>query len=160
MTARRLAAAVRIALGAAFLWAAATKLPDLATFAETVANYRMLPAALVPAAAVAVVGVELAAGALLVAGVWARAAAAVSAGLLAIFTAGLSQALARGIDLRCGCFGGAERATWLTVGRDLVLLGAAVALAARPAEPSRPAAGHTVGEEAAHGGRTARAPSP
>ncbi len=37
--------ACRIALGALFLWAAATKLPDLAGFAQDVANYRLIPAA-------------------------------------------------------------------------------------------------------------------
>jgi hypothetical protein len=67
--------------------------------------------------------------------VWASAAALVAAALLAIFTAGLSQALLRGIDLRCGCFGGAERATWLTVLRDVALLGAALAIAARRPRP-------------------------
>ncbi|HZZ83501.1 MAG TPA: MauE/DoxX family redox-associated membrane protein [Anaeromyxobacteraceae bacterium] len=116
---------VRAALGAVFLYAAATKLPDLAAFATDLANYRMLPAALVPAAAATVVGIELVVGALLVAGLAARAAALVTAGLLALFVAGLSQALLRGIDLHCGCFGGTELASWGTVARDLPMLGAA-----------------------------------
>jgi len=48
---------------------------------------------------------------------------------LAAFIAGLSQALLRGIDLRCGCFGGDELATWGTVARDFALLVPAVAVA-------------------------------
>lgn len=123
-----LLAVVRVGLGALLLYAAATKVPDVAAFAESVANYRLLPAALVPAVAAAVLGVELVAGALLVAGRYTRAAALVASVLLAVFTAGLAQALLRGIDLRCGCFGGEEPATWLTVLRDVAMLAAALAV--------------------------------
>jgi uncharacterized membrane protein YphA (DoxX/SURF4 family) len=126
-------AVVRLALGGLFLWAAATKVPDMAAFAESVANYRLLPAALVPAVSAAVIGVEIAVGALLVSGRLARGAALVAASLLAVFTVGLAQALLRGIDLRCGCFGGTESATWWTVLRDLAMLaGAALVLARGP----------------------------
>jgi putative oxidoreductase len=125
--------AVRIALGALFIWAALTKLPDMAGFAQDVANYRVVPAALVAFVASAVVGIELLAGIALVAGVMERAAAAVIAALLIAFTVFLSQALLRGIDLRCGCFGGDEPASWWTVARDLVMLAAAILVARGPA---------------------------
>ena len=110
----------------------------MAAFAESVANYRIVPPALVPAAAAAVVGIEIATALALLANVWARAAAWVLAALLAVFTAGLSSALARGIDLACGCFGGSAPATWWTVLRDVVLLALAVlvALTARGRTPS------------------------
>jgi uncharacterized membrane protein YphA (DoxX/SURF4 family) len=132
------AMAARLVLGALFLWASATKVPDMAAFAESVANYRIVPPALVPAAAAALVGVEMVAGIALLANVWARGAAWVLAALLALFTVGLSTALARGIDLACGCFGGNSPATWWTVLRDVVLLALAVlvALTARPRSPS------------------------
>lgn len=118
----RFFAVLRVSLGALFLYAAATKLPDMAAFAESVANYRLLPAAWVPTVAAIVIGVELVTGVLLVLGVWTRPAAFVLSALLAVFTVGIAQALLRGIDLRCGCFGGEEAATWLTVGRDVALL--------------------------------------
>lgn len=127
----RALAIVRVVLGALFLYAPLTKLPDMGAFAESVANYRLVPSALVPAAAVAVIGVELALGLLLVAGRLPRASALVATALLGVFTIGLAQALLRGIDLRCGCFGGTENATWLTVLRDVALLAAAVVLLAR-----------------------------
>jgi len=114
--------ASRVLLGATFLWAAATKLPDLRAFAEEVANYQLLPPALVPLATVAFVGLELVVGLALMSGRLVRAASALSVGLLAAFILALSQALVRGIDLRCGCFGGADLATWGTVGRDFALL--------------------------------------
>jgi len=124
----RLLAAVRIALGAVFVYAAATKLADMAAFAEDVANYRLVPARAVPALGSAVVGIELAAGLALASGVAARGAALLLSGLLAVFAGALSQALLRGIDLRCGCFGGGGPATWVTVARDGVMLAAALAL--------------------------------
>jgi len=124
----RLLAATRIALGALFAYAAATKLPDMAAFAEDVANYRILPPRAVPALGSALVGVELVAGLALAFGVAARGAALVATGLLATFIGALSQALLRGIDLRCGCFGGSEPATWGTVARDALMLAAALAV--------------------------------
>jgi len=128
----RVLTGVRIVLGALFIWAAVTKLPDMAGFAQDVANYRVVPAALVPFVASAVVGIELLGGIALVAGVMERAAAAVIACLLVAFIAFLSQALLRGIDLRCGCFGGDEPASWWTVARDLLMLAAAVVVARGP----------------------------
>lgn len=134
----RVLVACRVVLGALFIWAAVTKLPDMAAFAQDVANYRVVPAALVPFVASAVVGIELLAGLALVAGVMTRAAATVIAGLLAVFTVFLAQALLRGIDLRCGCFGGDEPASWWTVARDLAMLAAALALARAPSPRPQP----------------------
>lgn len=119
----------RLVTGGLFLYAASTKIPDMATFAGEVANYRMLPATLVPFVAALVVGIEVVAGAALVLGVFARPAAIAISGLLVVFIAGLSQALLRGIDLRCGCFGGDEVATWWTVVRDVAMLLPALAVA-------------------------------
>jgi putative oxidoreductase len=123
---RWLGLAARLALGVTFAWAAVTKLPDMRTFAEEVANYQILPSGLVPLATVAFVGLELVAGAALILGRWVRAASLLSGALLVAFIVALTQALMRGIDLRCGCFGGADLATWGTVVRDVVLLGVSV----------------------------------
>ena len=129
---RALAVACRLALGGIFLYAAVTKVPDMAGFAQDVANYRLLPAALVPWAAAAVVGIEIAVGFALVIGLFTRAAALVAGGMLVVFIAGLAQALLRGIDLKCGCFGGDDAATWATVVRDVAMLTPAVVLLALP----------------------------
>jgi putative oxidoreductase len=133
----RIVMACRTVLGALFIWAAITKLPDMVAFAQDVANYRVIPAVLVPFGASAVVGIELLAGAALVAGIMARPAAIVIAGLLTAFIVFLAQALLRGIDLRCGCFGGDEPASWWTVVRDLAMLAAAIAVARRPSAARR-----------------------
>jgi len=123
-----LLAALRIALGALFAWAALTKLPNMELFAEETANYRLLSPGMVSAFAVCLAGVEILSGLLLVLGVAVRASAALAAMMLVAFIAALSQSLLRGIDLRCGCFGGSELASWWTVGRDALMLGACVPL--------------------------------
>jgi uncharacterized membrane protein YphA (DoxX/SURF4 family) len=133
-----LVAACRVVVGGLFVSAALTKVPDLHLFAEEIANYQLLPAALVPLAAITLPGVELLAGVLLVLGLAWRPAALVLTVLLAGFTAGLTQALVRGIDLNCGCFGGSDPATPLTVARDAALLGAVLVVLRWG--PGRPAA--------------------
>lgn len=137
---------LRLALGGLFIYAALTKLPAFDTFAEEIANYRVLPALLVAPAAVAMPGIELLAGLLLVLGRWVRPAALLLSVLLGVFIVALSQALLRGINLSCGCFGGSELATWGTVARDALFLLFTLAVArwgqpARVALNSAPATG-------------------
>lgn len=117
---------LRLGLGGVFVSAATAKLVDAAVFAQQIANFRALPSWLVPFAAATVPGVEIVAGLLLATGLAARAAAAVVTGMLAVFMVGLAQALVRGINLECGCFGGTDVATWGTVARDAALLVAAL----------------------------------
>jgi uncharacterized membrane protein YphA (DoxX/SURF4 family) len=119
---------VRVALGITFAYSSLTKIPNMELFAEETANYRFLPALMVPLFAVCLTGVEILAGALLVAGIAVRAAVMVTGLMLVAFIIALSQALLRGIDLSCGCFGGAELASWWTVARDVVMLGACAVL--------------------------------
>ncbi len=137
---RLLLLACRLSVGVLFVYAAATKLPDMAAFAVDVANYRVVPPALVPLAAAALVGVELVAGTALVVGLWARPAAILASLMLALFAAALAQALLRGIDLECGCFGVPGRATWLTVLRDAGFLVPASAVARFGGGSLRPSA--------------------
>ncbi len=133
-----LATLARLALAGIFLYAAGTKVPDMGAFAESVANYRIVPAVLVPVTAAVVVGVEIAASLALLVRRWARAAALLLAALLGVFTVGLATTLARGIDIACGCFGGNDPATWWTVLRDVVLVALALGVAATsPPPPAR-----------------------
>jgi len=119
---QRVLALIRIGLGIVFIVAAVLKLSDVSAFAEDVANYRMVPGALVPYFACTLLGTELVAGLALVTGAKSRAAALVASVLLASFAIALSQALLRGIDTECGCFGGAEIVGWDAVVRDVAML--------------------------------------
>ena len=126
--------ASRAVLAAVFAAAAVPKLLDPASFARDIENYHLLPPELVAVVAVVLPALELVLALALVSGVHARGAAVVSAALLAAFAGGMAQAIARGIDLDCGCFGTAmamEVSGW-TIARNVVLTGLAVLVAAAP----------------------------
>ncbi|MCS6915867.1 MAG: MauE/DoxX family redox-associated membrane protein [Myxococcales bacterium] len=117
--------ALRVGLGGLLLYAAASKWRAPQELAETVANYRLLPAALSPMGAVALLGTETVVGGLLLAGVWMREVALLCTMLFALFCAAVASALVRGLRIDCGCFGaGGSPATVVTLMRDLCLLGA------------------------------------
>ncbi len=124
-------------MGALFAYAAVAKLRDPVRFADDVANYRLLPASWVAPTTAVILGLELTVAALLILGLYVRAAASVTAAMLLVFTVAIAQAVGRGVDLNCGCFGsGSEPANVWTVGRDVALLlvaaGVAVLDGARP----------------------------
>jgi len=116
------ALAARLYLGGVFLAACFHKIahPDL--FAVDVATYGILPLALVNPMALVLPWIELIAGAMFVVGLRVRAAALLIAGMMVVFIAAIAIALAKGLDLSCGCFASAGAAedpiSWLTLARD------------------------------------------
>jgi uncharacterized membrane protein YphA (DoxX/SURF4 family) len=122
-----LAVLVRWYLGGLFVTACLHKIAEPGSFALDVATYDILPLVLVNLAAIVLPWVELVAGAMLLIGIRTRAAAALVTGMMALFLVALVVALARGLDMSCGCFasqGAAEDPiSWLTVVRDVVWLG-------------------------------------
>jgi putative oxidoreductase len=124
--------ALRLGLGAVFLYAGAIKVRAPQPFADSIASFELLPAALIDPLALGLPIFELAVGGLLVLGWLARPAALSALGLTGMFVLALSLALARGLKVDCGCFGsgGAESPgwEWLSLGRDLLLFAGASAL--------------------------------
>lgn len=118
-----LAVPARWYLGVLFAGAAWHKIAVPQAFALDVATYDILPLSLVNVMAIVLPWVEIVAGVMLLAGVRARAAALLVAGMMLMFIAALAIALARGLDMSCGCFAsqGAEEdpISRLTVLRDL-----------------------------------------
>jgi uncharacterized membrane protein YphA (DoxX/SURF4 family) len=125
-----LGAALRIGLGVLFAWAGASKFGLGSTFASLIANYRLLPAEANQILAVTLPWVEFVAGVLLILKLWVRPAGLVVAGLAVVFLAAVGSALARGLDIPCGCFGGfwGAKVGWATVGLEVTLLAAALTL--------------------------------
>jgi hypothetical protein len=124
---------LRFGLAALFVYAGAVKLGDPATFAEEIANYRLVPQ-LAPWLAAVLPMMELATGVTLALApaLWRSAAAILALALLTVFTIAVTAAWFRGIDVRCGCFGkgGGPIDGW-TVARDvLFVMWAAVVLRA------------------------------
>jgi uncharacterized membrane protein YphA (DoxX/SURF4 family) len=142
---RALSLVLRLGLGALFVIAGALKLRDPAAFVTAIANYQLYPQ-YAPFLAAALPALEILLGLALVAAPsrWRAAAAIGVALLLVMFTVGASAALARHIDISCGCFG-TESGTinGLTIVRDLALIAAActvVVLEGRRSATTRPAA--------------------
>jgi len=98
----------QVLIGVVMVWAALAKIQDLKTFALQVHNFRLLPLALENMVAMTLPWVELLAGLSLALGVVPRSGGWVTTVLLAVFTVGVIQAVARGLDFECGCFGTAD----------------------------------------------------
>lgn len=119
-----LPAAVRIALGAVFIYAAVLKIADPVAFAGSVAAYRILPYFGSYLTAAALPFVELACGLLLVLGYRVRSGALIIGVLNLVFIVALASAIVRGLDIDCGCFkqGGEKTTPWAALARDLLFL--------------------------------------
>lgn len=101
---RRSVALLRVALGALFVMAALPKLQDPAGFAKAVSHYHLLPESAGRLLALVLPVLELVTGACLIAGVFDAGASLIVLGLMIVFTAAVVSAVARGLDISCGCF--------------------------------------------------------
>ena len=96
---------LRILLGGLFVFAGALKIFDPQLFAHEIDQYRLVPHAWINGVAVVLPWLELNCGILLVMGVWVRPAAG-WAGLMSLsFLVAVASVLARGLKIKCGCFG-------------------------------------------------------
>ena len=122
--------AARIVVGLVFLLYGLDKIAHPDDFARAIANYRLLPEALINLLAVTLPWVECVCGLLLLAGQWVRSAALVSAFLLSVFVVAVSITLARGLDIACGCLDAdaGRKVGMKLLAEDLLLLGAAAVL--------------------------------
>jgi putative oxidoreductase len=128
---------LRLGLGGLFVAAGVLKTRDPAGFAQEIANYDFLPA-LAPYLSAALPTTEVVAGLALIIlpATWRRAAAVTVAGMLGVFTVAALSVLARGVNVDCGCFGTVSGpVTWLTVLRNLALLGTVAAVVALDRKP-------------------------
>ena len=120
---------LRVFLGVLFIAAALPKIARPDQFAVAVDNYKFLPTILVNFWAIVLPWVEVAIGTFLIAGVFVEAAALISGLLYLSFIIALSAALARGLDIGCGCFkqGDTEGTiNWLYLVRDSSLMLASI----------------------------------
>ena len=119
--------AFRIVLGIVFLYASFEKIRDPGNFAGNIQNYQMLPYRITKLFSIFGPWVELYVGAGLILGVFVDGAALLSTGMMVMFIIALGQALARGLDIECGCFSQEGSLVGLnTLLRDLIWLAMAV----------------------------------
>jgi uncharacterized membrane protein YphA (DoxX/SURF4 family) len=125
----RLRLALRLLLGAVFIYAAYTKLrqPWL-LFALSIDSYQLLPQWAVLTIARTLPWLELLLGLLLVSGFGLRWVALLTTGQLLIFFGVMLRAYAKGLGIDCGCFGAGEALTYKTLIRDGLLTTGAIVL--------------------------------
>lgn len=146
----------RIVLGGVFVYAAVPKILDPVGFSKAVYAYQILPVLWSNVVAASLPWMELFAGGVLLASgfttlgkwalrrkppageptPWVAEAALVTAGLLIVFIVAISIALAKGVDISCGCFGTSpegRRLGWSTLAEDALLLLASVVVLRRQA---------------------------
>jgi putative oxidoreductase len=100
----RFIALLRVGLGVLFVMAAWPKLGDPAAFATSVTNYHMLPATAERVLALVLPPLELLVGVALIVGAVDAGASLLAFALMIVFTDAVGTALARGLDISCGCF--------------------------------------------------------
>ncbi|MDE3083778.1 MAG: DoxX family membrane protein [Verrucomicrobiota bacterium] len=138
-----LAGGLRLMAAALFVYSGAIKAADPAVLADSIDHYRLLPYFAIAPFALYLPWLEIICGLALGFGFARRGALAVLLVLTVIFTAAIGSAWLRGLDIDCGCFGGADPTPlYLAFARDLLLCGALLGLWRREtkgqASPSAP----------------------
>jgi putative oxidoreductase len=100
------AMALRIALGALFVWTGWVKVQDPTEFLFSIRSFQILPDPWAAWVAMGLPWLEVAAGAALIIGLCIEGGLAVIAGMLGVFLWAIIHSWQRGLDLNCGCFGG------------------------------------------------------
>ena len=114
--------ALRLGLGALFIYSSLYKIATPGAFAHEVHNYRLLPVALVNPVAIVLPWLQLFCGAALIANRLRLGSSALVAAMMLVFCGAVASALIRGLNIACGCFkAGGSAATWTTFARDATL---------------------------------------
>lgn len=118
-----------ILLSFVFLVSGFSKLANPHVFVRDIMNYRLFPPQPLHILAIWLIMLELFIGF----GLWIpflqRASAWISAGLMAFFILMVAIAMARGLDINCGCFGpGSQKVGWGKILENAVLFIAALYL--------------------------------
>jgi uncharacterized membrane protein YphA (DoxX/SURF4 family) len=94
----------RLALGGTLLYAGSLKALNTGGFAEAIANFDLLPLWAGGVLAVILPWVEILTGVMLVCGLWLRMSSLLSMVMFAGFGVAVVSAIARGLNIECGCF--------------------------------------------------------
>jgi uncharacterized membrane protein YphA (DoxX/SURF4 family) len=115
---------MQVFLGGVFLYACFDKIANPAAFAKAVNNYRIIPESLINLMAIYLPWLELFAGTFLIFGKFVKGSVTIINAMLIVFIIAISIALARGLDISCGCFStaGGHRIGFLKLLEDLIYL--------------------------------------
>lgn len=99
----------RLAVGGVFVWAGVLKIADPLEFAQSIENYQVFPHFVAFFIALFLPWIEVLSGSLLIFGPLRRSSALLISLMLVGFIGLVGQAVLRGIDTSCGCFGSFSR---------------------------------------------------
>ena len=120
----------RLGLGVLFIYSALAKISDPDDFARAVMRYEFLPGFTIGIFSLTMPMLELLAGLSILFTKWLRESAFLVSGMLVMFIIALVQALVRGLEISCGCFGvpsvGGREEIVIALVRDIVLIVPAV----------------------------------
>ena len=114
----------RLILGGIFIFASLDKISNPEAFETAIGNYHVMPFGLENLLALILPWLELLSGIFIIAGIMVDGAAIMIIMMNMVFIIALSQALARGISIECGCFsvsspGEGDNIGLITVIRDI-----------------------------------------
>ena len=116
----------RLGLGVLFIYSALAKISDPDDFARSVMRYEFLPDFTIGIFSMTMPMLELLAGLSMLFTKWLRESAFLVSGMLVMFIIALVQALVRGLEISCGCFGvpsvGGREEILIALVRDVVLI--------------------------------------
>ncbi len=116
---------LRVAIGATFIYASIYKIYDPGTFAKSIWYYHLVPGDLINLLALILPWIELLCGLALILGLFYHGAVVLVNVMMVTFIFALSAAIARGIDIECGCFKAAKASAdsaWRALAFNLVLI--------------------------------------
>jgi putative oxidoreductase len=118
----------RVLLGGLLFYAGFNKLQDVPKFAQDIANFRLLSESLNHLLAIVLPWNEIVVGAMLIVGIWTRAVSLASLFFFTVFAIAVTSAIARNLNIECGCLGNADasKVGMQTLAKDAV--GLALAL--------------------------------
>lgn len=123
---------LRLGLAGIFIVAGVLKIIDPKSLTTAIETYQLVPYEMAVLMSLFVPWLEVLAGAGLLFKKLYGGSLLILIGLLVLFTIALAQGWIRGLDVTCGCFGGADQINQtnypVLVGRDLLMLGAAIVL--------------------------------
>lgn len=98
----------RLLLGGVLLTAGSLKAFDMPAMADSLMNYDLFPLAVVNLIAIVLPLLEILLGVGLIAGLFYRGSRLLASVVFAMFLFSIAYAVARGLDIDCGCFGTAK----------------------------------------------------
>lgn len=118
---------LRLLMGVAFAYAGAAKAIDPQHFADSIATFQLLPRSMISIVALVLPFLEIVVGTALIIGWQLRLIAPLVFAMIAVFSLAILSAIARGIQVECGCFGEGTPApwsNWYALGRNALLASA------------------------------------